>query len=234
MKNTLGGRMRHVFLKTLLSVLSVLGVGAAHAAPPVGEPLQGFVSEETLPGLLTFRRCQAGKLVPRPYLVEDTTANRSVLAGVMAVRETQMDRERPLYVEFHGHLSDKLVKAQRFERAIGFVENCAAALQVGTVDAVLFAEGMNPVSWRFVSNAAGARLLAMGAKPIRFAAKDFSAPVVDGATKIYDAWSRLDGGSIRVEITEQACVDPSAETAFGARAVVRSGSRVFEGCAARF
>ncbi len=231
MKNTLLGGMRHFLLWALVSVLSA---SAAHTAPPAGEPLQGFVSEETLPGLLTFRRCQAGKLVARPFLVEDVTTNRSVLAGVMAVRQTQMDRDRPLYVEFRGALSDKLVMAQRFERAVGYVESCAAALQVTSADAVLFAEGMDPTSWRFVSNAAGARLLVSGAKPIRFAAKDLANPVVNGATKIYDAWSRLDGGSIRIEITEQACVDPGAETAFGARAVVRSGSRVFEGCAAKF
>lgn len=228
----------------LVTVLLLTAL-SAHAAPKSAaseknesesksEALQGFVSEETLPGVLTFRRCQNGKLVSHPYLVDDMTANRSLLAGVLAVREAQMDRQRPLYVEFRGVASDKLAAVHRFERAVGYVENCTTALQAAPADAVLFAEGMSPQSWRLISNAAGARLLVNGAKPVRFSAGDLGSPVVEGNKRTYDAWSRMDGGSIRIEITEQACVDAGAETAFGARAVVRSGSRTYEGCAARF
>lgn len=222
----------------LMSVL--MAAATAWAAPPPPrpqpnpEPLRGFVSEETLPGVLTFRRCNAEKLVARAYLLDDLTAERSLLAGVMAVRETQMDRERPMYVEFHGVLTDKLVQVKRFERAVGFIENCGAAALAAPQDATLYAEGMIPVSWRFIANASGARLVVAGAKPVRIQPKDLSAPKREGEVSIYDAWSRLDGGSLRVEVVHQACVDAGAETAYGAQARVRWGSRTFEGCAARY
>lgn len=198
------------------------------------QALHGFVSEETLPGILSFRRCQGGKLVSLPYLLDDLTVNRSLLGGVMAVRDAQMNRDRPMYVEFRGVLGDKLVTVHRFERAIGYLESCAVALQASPVDATLFAEGMNPSAWRFVSNAAGTRLLLPGAKPLRFESKDFMTPRTEEGKKIYDAWSRLDGGTIHLEITEQACVDIASETAFGAQAVLRAGHQIYEGCAARF
>lgn len=198
------------------------------------QSLQGFVSEETLPGVLSFRRCQGGKLASLPYLVDDLSANRSLLTGVMAVREAQMNRDRPMYVEFSGVLGDKLVVAHRFERAVGHLESCSVALQASPVGATIFAEGMNPSAWRFVVSNSGARLMLPGEKPLRFESKDFSAPRIEDGKKIYDAWSSFDGGTLHLEITEEPCLEPAAETAFGAQVLLRVGHATYEGCAARF
>lgn len=198
------------------------------------QALQGFVSEETLPGILSFRRCQGGKQVALPYLLDDLSAHRALLVGVMAVRDAQMNRDRPMYVEFQGVLGDKLVAVHRFERAIGYLENCSEALKTAPADATLFAEGMSPATWRFVVNRSGARFTLPGAKPLRFESKDFSAPRIEDGKKIYDAWSPLDGGTLHLEITEEPCLEPAAETAFGAQALLRLGHETYEGCAGRF
>ena len=39
---------------------------------------------------------------------------------------------------------------------------------------------------------------------------------------------------MRVEVTEQACNDSAAESAFGARVIAQWGEHRLEGCAARF
>ena len=44
----------------------------------------------------------------------------------------------------------------------------------------------------------------------------------------------LEPSHLDLEITEQMCSDGHSETAYGATAFVRIGSRTFEGCAARF
>ena len=44
----------------------------------------------------------------------------------------------------------------------------------------------------------------------------------------------LDGGTVRVELTAEMCSDGRSETAYGAKVVLRYGSRTYEGCAARF
>jgi uncharacterized membrane protein len=51
---------------------------------------------------------------------------------------------------------------------------------------------------------------------------------------VADAWSPQDGGSIRLELTEELCSDGRSESAFGARVTLRYGSTTYEGCAARF
>jgi uncharacterized membrane protein len=53
-------------------------------------------------------------------------------------------------------------------------------------------------------------------------------------TRIIDAWSPLDGGTVRVELTAEMCSDGRSETAYGAKVMLRYGSRTYEGCAARF
>ena len=69
---------------------------------------------------------------------------------------------------------------------------------------------------------------------MRFPAAPFLAPPKGAGTRVIDAWSSLDGGTVRVEITEQMCSDGRSETAYGATVMLRYGSRSYEGCAARF
>jgi uncharacterized membrane protein len=79
-----------------------------------------------------------------------------------------------------------------------------------------------------------AQLERPGEKPVRFAASPFLAPFKGEGPRVVDAWSSLDGGTVRVEITEEMCSDGRSETAYGARVMLRYGSRSYEGCAARF
>jgi uncharacterized membrane protein len=65
-------------------------------------------------------------------------------------------------------------------------------------------------------------------------AAPFGSPAADGKMRVYDAWSSQDGGTVRIELTEEMCSDGRSETAYGARVTLRYGSRSFEGCAARF
>lgn len=196
--------------------------------------IRGFVSEETLPGLFSFRRCEGNRLVPRAFMLNDLTPNRLVFSGIVEVRKVRREFDRPLYVELRGQLTDKTVNAQRFGRAVGHVESCADIQSATPAQATLYAEGDDPVAWRFVASNAGARLEIVGEKPIRFPAAAFASPQIQGATRTYDAWSRDDGGSVRIEVSEQICVHGGKEAAYGARMLVRFGSRSFEGCAARY
>jgi hypothetical protein len=51
---------------------------------------------------------------------------------------------------------------------------------------------------------------------------------------VFDAWSSRDGGTIRLEVTEELCLEERTETAYGARVALRYASTSVEGCAARF
>jgi uncharacterized membrane protein len=80
----------------------------------------------------------------------------------------------------------------------------------------------------------GAQLERPGQKPVRFPAAAFAAPAKTPESRVVDAWSPQDGGSIRLELTEQMCSDGRSESAYGARVMLRYGSTTYEGCAARF
>jgi uncharacterized membrane protein len=69
---------------------------------------------------------------------------------------------------------------------------------------------------------------------VRFPAAAFTALAKPSSPRVADAWSPQDGGSIRLELTEELCSDGRSESAFGARATLRYGSTTYEGCAARF
>jgi uncharacterized membrane protein len=150
-----------------------------------------------------------------------------------AVRQIMLDPARPLYVEFQGQTSKGVATANQFQRASGQVNSCAAALKGATSNHRLLASGEDP-PWKFEATTTSARLDVPGSKPVRFPAATFSSPTMAGQTRIFDAWSAQDGGSIRIEVIEQMCSDGRSETAYGARVVARYGSRSFEGCAARF
>ena len=100
----------------------------------------------------------------------------------------------------------------------------------------LLAAGEDP-TWRFVATAAAATLERPGERAVRFPPGPFNAKPrqdLDGPTRVIDAWSALDGGTVRVELTAQMCSDGRSETAYGAKVALRYGSRTYEGCAARF
>ena len=70
-------------------------------------------------------------------------------------------------------------------------------------------------------------------RPVRFPAAAFAA-ARPGRTQVFDAWSVRDGGTVRIEVTEELCVEERSETASGARVTLRYASTSVEGCAARF
>jgi uncharacterized membrane protein len=212
----------------------VAGLASAASAQPAAADLRGFLLEGFGASPWLFRQC-VGKTLARPLLqVVDPSPGRNVQGGVEEIRKMMLDRERPIYVEFRGQISGQVVTVRQFQRTIGHVEECAEAPRDIAPATRLQAQGDEP-RWQFVATAAGARFEAEGSAPVRFPAAAFAAPTVrDGTRRIYDAWSPQDGGSIRIEITEEVCNDGHSETAFGARVTARLGSRTFEGCAARF
>jgi uncharacterized membrane protein len=215
--------------KARIAVAACLfGLATATAAAD----LRGFASNGP-EGLLFFHACNGAQLSSQMVAVVDKTPDEALTAGTAAVREIMLDSGRPLYVEFRGDVAGKAITARQFHRALGPVETCGAAPKDGAAGARILAVGENP-PWRFVMTAAGAKFERIGQKPIRFPAVPFAKAGEDGNVRILDAWSAQDGGTIRVEITEQMCSDGHSETAYGATAFVRVGSRTFEGCAARF
>jgi uncharacterized membrane protein len=194
--------------------------------------LRGFVNNGP-EGLLFFHACNGAQLSSQMVPVVDKTPEEALTAGTVAVREIMLDSGRPLYVEFRGEVTGKAITARQFHRALGPVETCAAAPKDGAASARVLAVGENP-PWRFAMTAAGAKFERIGQKSVRFPAVPLVKASEDGNVRVLDAWSTQDGGTIRVEITEQMCSDGHSETAYGATAFVRLGSRTFEGCAARF
>jgi hypothetical protein len=124
------------------------------------------------------------------------------------------------------------VTVRRFQRAIGHVTSCAAAPKDIATGTRLHAGG-DPGPWMFVATSSGARLQ-LAARSVRFPAGPFVSPPGQARTQVYDAWSAQDGGSVRLEVTEEMCLQEHTETATGARAALRYGSTSVEGCAARF
>jgi uncharacterized membrane protein len=208
--------------------LCALGASAAAGAAD----LRGFVSNGP-EGLLLFQVCNGAQLSRQTLRIDDKTPDEALTAGTVAVREIMLDSGRPLYLEFRGDVAGPVATARQFQRAIGHVETCADAPKDAPAGARLLASGEDP-AWRFTATAAAAQLELIGGKPVRFPAAPFASPAADGKTRVYDAWSPLDGGTVRIEFVEQMCSDGRSETAYGARVTVRYGSQSFEGCAARF
>lgn len=207
----------------LAAVLAAVTVPMASAAE-----WRGFASAGPL-GVILFQPCEGPKLSARTLSIDDQTPDTALSAGMTDVRQIMLDSGRPLYVEFVGDAAGRGVKARRFWRAAGTVTACS---EVPTAPgARLRASGEEP-GWRLTVTAAEARFERMGARPVRFPAAPFLA--AKGDPRVIDAWSAADGGTVRVEVSEQMCSDGRSETASGARVTLRYGSQTFEGCADRF
>lgn len=194
--------------------------------------LRGFASLG-LKGFILFQPCEGRKLAPRTLKVEDATPEAALTAGIDDVRKIMLESGRPLYVEFRGDVAGLTATARQFQRALGTVATCDNAPTDITAGTRLWASGEDP-AWRFVLTSGGAQLERPGQKPVRFPASAFAAPARPSSSRVIDAWSPQDGGSIRLELTEELCSDGRSESAFGARATLRYGSATYEGCAARF
>lgn len=194
--------------------------------------LRGFVSAGPYDTLI-FGPCNGSKASSRVYRLDDATPEAALSAGVLAVQKIRHNPNRPLYIEFQGNSAGPVVTAHRFQRALGTVDSCSAVPGDIASTARIAAAGEDP-AWRFNAAAAGAQLEVAGARPVRFPAAPFGTPIVEKNIRIYDAWSSLDSGSIRMEITQQLCSDGRSESAYGARVHLRYGSTSFEGCAARY
>lgn len=193
---------------------------------------RGFASPGPL-GVTLFQECR-GKMPGRELVkVDDATPEGALSAGLDAVRRIMLDSGRPIFVEFRGSAAAGGIKATQFVRAVGTVEACAAAMVDLPAGTRLWAAGLEP-TWQLTVGAREARLERPGMKPVRFPAAPFTATAGQATPLTIDAWSSLDGGTVRMEITEQMCSDGSSETAYGARATLRYGSTMYEGCAARF
>jgi len=207
-------------------------LSAAVGAAPTSTELRGLVSEGP-DGTLLFQACAGRAASARLLRLEDRTPETALSAGIQDVRQIMLDPARPLYVEFAGAVAGRTAIARQFRQALGTVESCATAPQDLRSGTLLWAAGNEPV-WMLVADGAGARLQRPGQPPVRFPAAPFRHVVATDGRRTVDAWSSLDGGSVRVEISEQMCSDGRSESAFGARVSLRYGSETFEGCAARF
>jgi uncharacterized membrane protein len=194
--------------------------------------LRGFASLG-LNGLILFQPCEGRKLSPRTLKVEDATPDAALTAGIDDVRKIMLESGRPLYVEFRGDVAGLVATARQFQRALGTVASCDGAPTDIAAGTRLAAVGEDP-SWRFVLTPGGGQLVRPGHKSVRFPAAAFTALAKPSSPRVADAWSPQDGGSIRLELTEELCSDGRSESAFGARATLRYGSTTYEGCAARF
>ncbi len=218
-------------VKRLLALAALATVATAPTVAHAAD-YRGFASAGPL-GVILFQECKGRAPAARLVNLEDETAESALAAGIEDVRRIMLDSNRPLYVEFDGIGAGARVKARRFRRAVGTVESCADALKDVPPGTRLWATGSDP-AWLLIATAAGARFERPGEKPVRFAAASFAAPAKPASARIIDAWSAQDGGTIRIEITQQMCSDGRSETAYGAQVTVRYGSRTYEGCAARF
>jgi uncharacterized membrane protein len=222
-----GKRYARRLFAVALGALSALAPAASGAAD-----FRGFASAGPL-GVILFQPCEGKTMSSRTFKVEDNTPDGALMAGIDDVRAIMLNSGRPLYVEFRGDSKGIVVTARQFQRAVGTAESCLDAPRDIPAGARFWAGGGDP-GWLFVVGARGAQLERPGEKPVRFPAAPFLAPFGGKGARVFDAWSSLDGGTVRVEITEQMCSDGRSETAYGATVILRYGSRSYEGCAARF
>ena len=225
--NVVDRRFTNHAARCLAGLLAAALAGVAAAAD-----FRGFVTDGPA-GLLVFQSCQGASLGPRASKLSDKSPDTALTAGVAAVRQVMEDAGRPLYVEFAGDAAGPVVTVRRFRRAVGHVLSCASAPRDIPTGARLHASGADP-AWRFVATPEGGRLELTDGKVVRFPASAFNAPHAADRTQRFDAWSAQDGGTVRIEVTEEMCVDERAETANGARVALRYSSTSVEGCAARF
>jgi hypothetical protein len=214
--------------RALAACLLAGGVTTAAAAAD----FRGFVTDGPA-GLLLFQTCQGASLSKQLLRVSDKSPDTALTAGVTAVRQVMQDRERPLYVEFAGDGNGGGVTVRRFHRAIGHIASCERAPKDIAPGTRLRAAGELD-SWTFVADAAGARLRLAGGKPVRFPAAAFAPSREWTRTQVFDAWSPADGGTVRIEVTEEVCLHEGSETASGGRVTLRYVTSSVDGCAMRF
>jgi uncharacterized membrane protein len=227
--------MRPLFFVDHATMLKKLTIAATAAVTfnATAADLRGFVTEGPA-GLLVFQTCEGAALSKTLLKLSDKTPDTALTAGVGEIRQVRQGGiERPLYVEFSGDIKGASAIAQRFHRTIGHIESCATLLKDIAADTRLVAVGDQP-GWRFVVTPSGGRFERPQSKSVRFPVAAFSQPAGDDKTRIYDAWSAQDGGTVRVEVTEGLCKHEGAEAAYGAQVTLRYGSSTYEGCAARF
>lgn len=228
----LGARAWRARVGARAGALLLAFCAASLGAPASGAELRGFALEAAA-GVVLFAPCSGASAGQQSFRLDDKSPAAALSAGMAVVRQIMLDPGRPLYIEFEGELSKGIATATRFRRASGQIDSCKSASQERASGARLAASGEDP-TWKFEAFATSARLEVLGSKPVRFPPAAFATPMRDGKALVFDAWSAQDGGTIRIEVTEQMCSDGRSETAFGARASVRYGSRSFDGCAARF
>jgi hypothetical protein len=209
-----------------LGLLFAVATTAAAAAE-----FRGFVSDGPA-GLLVFRACRGTVLAGQTFKVSDKSPATALTAGASAVRQVMEDPSRPLYVEFIGESDGKTVTVRRFQRAVGHILACAGMPKDVVPGTTFHASGAD-TPWRFVATTAGAQLELGPGRTVRFPPAAF-VPAESGRKQVLDAWSSRDGGTIRVEVTEEVCLDEQTETASGARVALRYASTSVEGCAVRF
>jgi uncharacterized membrane protein len=231
MNNPACSRLPMARFRLLAPVPMLLSMALAAPSATAAE-LRGFASLG-LKGLILFQPCEGGKLSTRTLKVEDATPDAALTAGIDDVRRIMLESDRPLYVEFRGDVAGLVATARQFQRALGTVANCDSAPTDIAAGTRAWASGEDP-SWRFVLTPGGGQLVRPGLKPVRFPAAAFAELTKSSPARVVDAWSPQDGGSIRLELTEELCSDGRSESAFGARATLRYGSTTYEGCAARF
>lgn len=208
-----------------------LVTGASSAAE-----LRGFVSEGAA-GVLQYQFCSGETLGRELFPIEDKTLNRSLAAGVNAVRSIMLHRYRPLYVEVRGVRGKTNATAYQFQRALGTVESCKSLPRDVQSNVRLLASGQAP-TWRLVVTDATTVLELPDKVSMQLPAAPFKTAGSDQVSKETIARTyevRSSGGSaIEVEVNPQMCSDGRSETAYGARVTVRLDKRTMQGCAARF
>ncbi|HVE88290.1 MAG TPA: hypothetical protein VNA44_01210 [Burkholderiaceae bacterium] len=198
--------------------------------------LRGFISEGGA-GVLQYQFCSGETLGRELFPIEDKTLNRSLAAGVNAVRSIMLHRYRPLYVEVRGVRGKTNVTVNQFQRALGTVESCKSLPRDIQSNIRLHASGQAPV-WRLVATDASALLELPDKVSMKLPAAAFKSAgsdrVAKGAPQQTYEMQSIDGTAISVGVNPQMCTDGRSETAYGARVSLQVQKLTLQGCAARF
>jgi uncharacterized membrane protein len=198
------------------------------AKPPSAALVHGFVRTGDASGIWTLYRCGDALEVP----IRDSTPGDSLTVAVAEVKRAMQDSRRGVFVEFQGTVARGDVVAKRLWRVLGYVADCAKTPGNVAADAMLWATGNDP-DWRLVVSRKLATLTRFGHERLAFPAAALM-PRVNWQG--YEAQS----GSTRltIEVDEELCLDPMAETAYGARITAtlleKGKTQKLSGCAARF
>lgn len=206
-------------------MVALFAPAAAASDVPRSVPMSGFARYEFNKWL--FRPCigtgKAAKLAAQGMPFIDATRERVLFTAIQQRWQQSADPLRGVFLEFAGYVEGERVTATDLQRSLGWVESCAQRPANVPAGARLWASGNEPF-WNFVADAQGAAFrtpeatLKLPAAALREA---------DGAVA-YDAVH--EGQRIRVELSPGLCSDTMSEAAFGRRAVVALGGRLYTGC----